>query len=155
MDIHERLGALGHELPQLPTPAGKYVPAVRSGRHVFVSGQLPMRGGQPVSEGPVPSAASVEQAQDAARQCALNALAAVDQAIAGDWSRLARIVRLGVFVNSDATFHEQHLVANGASEFIGEVFGDAGVHVRAAVGCASLPLNASVELELIAEVREH
>lgn len=152
MDIHERLGALGHQLPQLPKPVAKYVPAVRSGSHVFVSGQLPMREGKLVAEGPVASKASVEQAQHAAAQCALNGLAAVDQALEGDWGRLVRIVRLGVFVNSDPDFHEQHLVANGASELIGEAFGEAGVHVRAAVGCPSLPLGASVEIELLAEI---
>ena len=153
MDIHARLGELGHKLPELPKAVAKYVPALQSGPHVFVSGQLCMRQGQLMAEGPVPSQVSVEAAQAATAQCVLNALAAVDRVIDGDWSRLVRIVRIAVYVNSDPSFNEQHVVANGGSELLGEVFGEAGAHVRAAVGCSSLPLNSAVEAELVVEVR--
>lgn len=131
----------------------KYVPALQSGNHVFVSGQLCTKDGQLLAEGPVPSRVSAEEAQAAARQCVLNALAAIDRVLEGDWSRFVRVVRVGVYVNSDASFNEQHHVANGASELLGDLFGDQGQHVRAAVGCSSLPMNATVEAELMVEVR--
>lgn len=151
--LDERLASLGYELPKVAAAVGTYVPALQSGSHVFVSGQLCVRDGQPVAVGPVPSRVSVEEAQAATRQCVLNALAAVGQAIDGDWSRLVRIVRLGVYVYSDGDFHEQHLVANGGSELLGDLLGEAGRHVRAAVGCSALPLGATVEAELTAEVQ--
>ncbi|MFW6058634.1 MAG: RidA family protein [Phycisphaeraceae bacterium] len=153
MDIHERLKAQGLELPNMAAALAKYVPALQSGNHVFVSGQLCTKDGQLLAEGPVPSRVSAEEAQAAARQCVLNALAAIDRVLEGDWSRFVRVVRVGVYVNSDASFNEQHHVANGASELLGDLFGDQGQHVRAAVGCSSLPMNATVEAELMVEVR--
>ena len=153
MDIHERLKAQGYELPTMPTAVAKYVPAVQSGSHIYVSGQLCTRNGQLLAEGPVPSRVSLEEAQAAARQCVLNGLAAVDRMIDNDWSRFVRIVRVGVFVNSESSFNEQHQVANGASELLGDVLGEAGTHVRAAVGCISLPMNATVEAEMTVEVK--
>jgi enamine deaminase RidA (YjgF/YER057c/UK114 family) len=153
MDLHAKLASLNLKLPVAPKPIGHYVPAVRTGNLVYVSGQLPMSEGQLIAKGPVPSAVSLEQGQAAARQCALNALAIVGEQIGGDWSRLVRIVRVAVFVASDNGFTDQPKVANGASELLGQLFGDAGKHARAAVGVNVLPLGATVEVELIAEVR--
>jgi enamine deaminase RidA (YjgF/YER057c/UK114 family) len=153
MDIHAKLAELGLKLPAAPKPVAAYVPAVRSGNHIFVAGQLPMSEGKLLSTGPVGSAVTLEQAQAAARQCALNALAIVGDQLGGDWSRLVRIVRLGVFVASDNSFTDQPKVANGASELLGQVFGDLGRHARAAVGVNVLPLGATVEVEMTVEVR--
>lgn len=153
MDIHTKLASLGLKLPTAPKPVAAYVPAVRTGNLIVVAGQLPLIEGKLIATGRVPSSVSLEQAQTAARQCALNALAAVGDVIGGDWSRLVRVVRVGVFVASDNDFFEQPKVANGASELLGQVFGDAGRHARAAVGVNVLPLNAPVEVELMVEVR--
>jgi len=154
MDIHERLKAQGYDLPAMPTAVAKYVPAVRSGSHIYVSGQLCTKDGQLLAEGPVPARVTVEEAQAAARQCVLNGLAAIDRALDGDWSKFVRVVRVGVYVNSEASFNEQHTVANGASELLGDVLGETGTHVRAAVGCISLPMNATVEAEMLVEAAE-
>lgn len=153
MDIHAKLATLGLKLPVAPKPVAAYVPAVRTGNLIVVAGQLPLIEGKIIATGRVPSAVTLEQAQAAARQCALNALAAVGDVIGGDWSKLVRVVRVGVFVASDNDFFEQPKVANGASELLGQVFGDAGRHARAAVGVNVLPLNAPVEVELMVEVR--
>jgi len=152
MTPDQRLKELGHELPPAPGPVGSYVPFVRVGDLIFTSGQLPMREGKLVAAGKVGSALSIEQASDAARIAVLNALAQV-AAAAGGLSNIERIVRLGVFVNSEAGFTDQAKVANGASDLLVEVFGDAGRHVRAAVGVNELPLNAPVELELTAQMK--
>ena len=148
----QRLADLGLTLPDAPNPLAAYVPSVRAGNLVFVSGQLPFRDGQLIATGPVPSRVSIEQAQEAARQCVLNALAVLAEAVQGDLDRVRRIVRLGVFVASDPTFTDQPQVANGASELLQDIFGDIGRHARAAVGSVALPLGATVEVELIAEV---
>ncbi len=153
MDLIAKLKSLGLELPAAPKPVAVYVPAVRTGNLVVISGQLPFKDGKLLATGPVPSKVSLEAAQHAARQCALNALAVVGDQIAGDWSRLVRIVRLGVFVASDDAFTDQPKVANGASELIGELLGEPGRHARAAVGVNTLPLGATVEVEMMAEVR--
>jgi enamine deaminase RidA (YjgF/YER057c/UK114 family) len=153
MDIHAKLDAMGLKLPAAPKPVAAYIPAVQTGNLIVVSGQLPMRDGELVAKGPVPSAVSLVQAQDAAKQCALNGLAVVDAMIGGDWSKMVRIVRLGGFVQCDDGYGDQPKVINGASEFVGELFGDAGRHARAAVGVNSLPLGASVELEMLVEVK--
>lgn len=153
MDIHAKLASLNLKLPAAPKPVAVYVPAVRSGYHIFVSGQLPMNEGKLMASGRVPSKVTLEQAQAAARQCALNAIAILDAQLGGDWSKFVRIVRLGVFVSSDDAFTDQPKVANGASELMGQVFGEAGQHARAAVGVNTLPLGATVEVEVMAEVR--
>jgi len=150
--IANRLESLGIVLPQPPKPVAAYVPWVRSGQLIFVSGQIPLHEGDLIARGPVPSACSLEQAQGAARQCVLNALAVLQDAVDGDLDRLRRIVRLGAFICSDAGFTDQPKVANGASEVLLEIFGDAGRHARAAVGSIAFPLGASVEIELLAEV---
>ena len=149
--IQSRLEELNLTLPEAPKPVAAYVPAVRSGDLVFVAGQVPFSGGELLSTGPVPSAASVEKACQAAAQCALNGLAAAAGLLDGDLDRITRIVRLDVFVASDAGFHDQAKVANGASELLRDIFGAAGLHVRAAVGSIGLPLNATVMVEMVVE----
>jgi enamine deaminase RidA (YjgF/YER057c/UK114 family) len=153
MDVVAKLAELGWKMPEPPRPVGAYLPAVVSGNLIFVSGQLPMSGGKLLAEGPVPSAVSVESAQKAAAQCVVNALAIVGAELAGKWERIVRVVRIGVFVQSDRDFRDQAKVANGASELLQAIFADAGRHARAAVGAAALPLNASVEIEFIFEIR--
>jgi len=145
-----KLAAMGLALPPPPKPVGAYVPAVRSGNLVFVSGQLPMRDGELLVKGRVGSEVSVEEARACAQQAALNALAAV-AAETGGLKHVARIVRVTGYVASAPGFTDQALVLNAASELLVEVFGEAGRHSRAAVGAAELPLGAPVELELVIE----
>ncbi len=146
-----RLAELGLEVPEVAAPVAAYVPAVRSGQHVFTSGQLPMRQGSLITTGKVGAEVTPEQAVECARQCALNALAAIRAEI-GDLSRIKRVVKVVAFVASAPDFTGQPGVANGASELLGEVFGDVGRHARSAVGVAVLPLDAPVEVELVVEV---
>lgn len=153
MSFEQQLESLGLSLPPAPKPVASYVPAVRSGNLVFVSGQLPMKDGQLLATGPVPSRCSLEAAQAAARQCVLNGLAVLGDQLGGDFSRVVRVVRVGAFVQSDDGWTEQPKVANGGSELLQQLFGDAGRHARAAVGTNALPLGASVEIELLVEVR--
>lgn len=147
----ERLAALGLEVPAVAKPVAAYIPAVRSGIHVFTSGQLPMRDGQLMATGKVGGEVSQEEAVACAQQCALNALAAI-RAEVGDLSAVKRIVKVVCFVASTPDFTGQPLVANGVSELLGEVFGGAGRHARSAVGVPVLPLDAPVEVELVVEV---
>jgi len=147
----ERLADLGLTVPEVPKPVAAYIPALRSGNHVFTSGQLPMRDGQLMRTGKVGGEVSQEQAVECARQCALNALAAVHGEV-GELSAVKRIVKVVVFVASTPDFTGQPLVANGVSELLGEVFGQAGRHARSAVGVSVLPLDAPVEVELVVEV---
>ena len=146
-----RLRELGLELPSVPEPAGAYVPAIRAGILVFTAGQLPFVNGELRKTGKVGDAVSAEEAHAAARLCALNALAAA-AAEAGGLDRIGRVVKVTGFVASAAGFNAQPQVINGASELIGEVFGEAGLHARSAVGVAELPLDAPVEVELVAEL---
>jgi enamine deaminase RidA (YjgF/YER057c/UK114 family) len=148
-----RLAALGLTLPPVAAPLAAYVPAVRSGQHVYTAGQLPLADGKLLMTGRVGAQVSVEEAAALARTCALNALAAV-ASVTGGLSAVIRIVKIAGFVASDPSFTGQPLVVNGASELMLEVFGDAGRHARSAVGVAVLPLDAPVEIELIAEVRD-
>jgi enamine deaminase RidA (YjgF/YER057c/UK114 family) len=147
----ERLSELGLAVPEVAKPVAAYVPAVRSGNHVFTSGQLPMREGQLITTGKVGGEVSAEEAVECARQCALNAIAAVRAEI-GDLSNVKRIVKVVAFVASTPDFTGQPGVANGASELFGQVFGEVGQHARSAVGVPVLPLDAPVEVELIVEV---
>ena len=151
--IADRLASLGIELPEAPKPVAAYVPAVRTGNLIAISGQIPMRRGELIASGRVPSVVPVEDAQVAACQCVLNGLAVLHDALDGDLDRVERFVRLGVFVASDPTFTGQPTVANGASELLVEIFGDKGRHARAAVGSVALPLDATVEVEMLVEVR--
>ena len=150
MGVKDTLAELGYELPAVVPPLASYVPAVRSGNHVYTSGQLPMVDGTLVAVGKVGAEVSAEDATAAARTCALNALAAVDALVGLD--NVVRIVKVVGFVASAPGFTGQPGVINGASNFLGEVFGDAGVHARSAVGVAELPLGAAVEVEMIVEV---
>jgi enamine deaminase RidA (YjgF/YER057c/UK114 family) len=147
----ERLASLGLSVPEVATPVAVYVPAVRSGHHVFTSGQLPMRAGELMASGKVGGEVSQEEAVACAQQCALNAIAAV-KAEVGDLAAVKRIVKVVCFVASTTDFTAQPQVANGVSELLGEVFGDAGVHARSAVGVPVLPLDSPVEVELVVEV---
>ncbi len=152
MTTTQRLKDLNLVLPAAPKPVAAYIPAVRSGNLVFVSGQLPFLDGKLMATGPVPSHISIELGQAAARQCIVNGLAVLADQLGGSLDRVVRIVRVGVFVCSDPGFTEQPKVANGASELLQQLFGEAGRHARAAVGSVALPLGASVEVELLAEV---
>ena len=147
----ERLASLGLSVPDVAKPVAAYIPALRTGNYVFTSGQLPMRDGQLITTGKVGGEVTPEEAGECARQCALNALAAVKAEI-GDLSQVKRIVKAVVFVASTPDFTGQPGVANGASELFGDVFGEAGQHTRSAVGVPVLPLDAPVEIELIVEV---
>ncbi|MDQ1203581.1 RidA family protein [Rhodococcus sp. SORGH_AS_0303] len=150
MGVTEKLAELGLTLPPVVPPVASYVPAVRSGDHVFTSGQLPMVDGALTATGKVGAEVSAEDATAAARVCALNALAAID-ALVGIES-VVRIVKVVGFVASAPGFTGQPGVINGASNLLGELFGDAGIHARSAVGVAELPLGAAVEVEMIVEV---
>lgn len=151
-DIKKRLAELGIELPQVATPAGAYVPALRSGAHVYTSGQLPLVDGKLRRTGKVGAEVTLEDAYDDARQAALNALAAIDDLVGLD--KVTKVVKVVGFVASDPSFTKQPLVINGASELLGEVFGEAGKHARSAVGVAVLPIDTPVEVEVIVEVSE-
>lgn len=145
------LAGLGIELPPVAAPVAAYVPAVKVGGQVWTSGQLPFVDGQLTHVGKVGAEVSPEEATAAARTAALNAVAAAAQA-AGGLEQIRRVVKVVVFVASTPDFASQPAVANGASNLLGDIFGDAGIHVRSAVGVAVLPLNSPVEVELIVEV---
>jgi enamine deaminase RidA (YjgF/YER057c/UK114 family) len=147
----ERLAVLGLTLPPVATPVAAYVPAVRTGNHVYVSGQVPMVDGKLQATGKVGESVTAEEAASLARICALNGLAAA-AAAAGGLEAIARIVKVTCFVASAPSFSGQAQVANGASELLIEVLGDVGKHARSAVGMAVLPLDSPVEVELIVEV---
>ncbi len=147
----QRLVELGITLPTAPKPVAAYIPTRRSGAHLYVSGQIPIAGGQVTITGSVPSQVSIEQAKDAARLCTLNGLAAA-RAELGSLDRITRVVRVGCFVASDFGFGDQPKIANGCSELLVEIFGEAGRHARAAVGASALPLNVPVEIEFLFEV---
>lgn len=148
----ERLAALGLTLPAVVPPLAAYVPAVRFGSLVFSAGQLPMRDGSLLCTGKVGVDVTPEEAADCARQAAFNALAALAAEVGG-LDAIDRIVKVTVFVAGPPEFTGQPVVANGASEFLGTVFGDSGRHARSAVGVASLPLDAPVEVEVIAGLK--
>ncbi|MCH6197870.1 RidA family protein [Corynebacterium mastitidis] len=148
--ISERLAELGIALPAVAAPVASYVPAVRVGNQVWTSGQLPFVEGALPATGQVGKEVSPEEAAGYARTAALNALAAIDALVGID--NVARVVKVVGFVSSAPDFHGQPQVINGASEAIGEIFGEAGVHARSAVGVAELPLDAPVEVEVIAEL---
>jgi enamine deaminase RidA (YjgF/YER057c/UK114 family) len=147
----DRLAELGLTLPGVAAPVAAYVPAVRTGDYVYTSGQLPMVDGALAATGKVGAEVDAEQAKGHAQTCALNALAAVKAEI-GDLGKVRRVVKVVGFVASAPDFTGQPGVVNGASELLGKVFGDAGIHARSAVGVAVLPLDAPVEVELVVEV---
>ncbi len=147
----ERLAARGLDLPEVAAPLAAYLPTVRTGDLVFTAGQLPLRVGELIATGAVGGAVNVDEAVMCAQQCTLNALAAV-RAEVGELSAVRRVVKVVVYVASSTDFTAQAQVANGASELLGEVFGESGRHARSAVGVAVLPLDAPVEVELVVEV---
>lgn len=146
----DRLTELGIELPEVVAPLAAYVPAVRTGNLVYTAGQLPISGGELLATGKVGTEISADQAKDLARQCALNALAAIHALVGID--SVVKVVKVVGFVASAPGFDGQPGVINGASELFGDVFGEAGAHARSAVGVSELPRNAPVEVEVIAEV---
>jgi enamine deaminase RidA (YjgF/YER057c/UK114 family) len=149
--VEDALAELGLQVPEVAKPVAVYIPAVRSGNHVFTSGQLPMRSGELMVTGKVGGEVSEEEAVACAQQCALNAIAAVKAEI-GDLDQVKRVVKVVAFVASTPDFTGQPRVANGASELFGKAFGEAGIHARSAVGVPVLPLDSPVEVELIVEV---
>ena len=150
--VEDRLAALGHPLPELVPPAAAYVPAKRSGSHVWTAGQVPMVDGQMPATGKVGAEVTAEQAYDLARVCALNALAAV-KSVVGDLDEVVQVVKVLGFVAVDPSFTAISGVVNGASDLLVEAFGEAGKHARSAIGVAALPLDSPVEVELVVEVR--
>jgi enamine deaminase RidA (YjgF/YER057c/UK114 family) len=151
MSVYEKLREKGIALAELPPPVAAFVPWVRTGRLIFVSGHIAKRDGRPWA-GKLGAGISVEDGKQAARGIAIDLLSALHAAI-GDLNHISRIVKLLVLVNSDPGFTEQHLVANGASELLCEIFGEKGPHARSAFGVAQIPLGACVEIEMIAEVQ--
>jgi enamine deaminase RidA (YjgF/YER057c/UK114 family) len=152
MSIEEKLRRMGLELPEPPTPVAAYIPTVRTGNYVYVSGQIPRVKGEVKFRGHVGGELTVDDGRAAARICALNALAAVKKEI-GSLDRVHRIVKVTGFVASAAGFNEQPKVIDGASVLLNELFGDSGRHARSAVGVNELPLGVAVELEMIVEVK--
>lgn len=148
--IEKRLSDLGVALPVAAAPAANYVPFMASGNFVFTAGQLPLKDGKLTATGLLGRDVDVDAGKDAARQCAINILAQAKAAL-GDLEKIRRLVKITVFVASSPDFTEQHLVANGASDFLVAAIGERGKHARSAVGVASLPLNAAVEIEAIIE----
>ncbi|MGH3453592.1 MAG: RidA family protein [Nocardioidaceae bacterium] len=151
MTPEQRLAEQGLTVPDVVQPVAAYIPAVRTGSLVYTAGQVPKRGDSYLYTGKVGAEVSVDQAVECARQCSLNALAALKGEV-GELSRVQRVVKVVVFVASAPDFTGQPAVANGASELLGDAFGEAGLHARSAVGVAVLPLDVPVEVELIAEV---
>ena len=149
-DPYEKLAELGLKVPEVVPPVAAYVPAVRSGNHVYVSGQLPMADGKLLANGKVGAEITAEQAKELAARCALNGLAALEWLVGLD--KVVRIVKVVGFVASAPGFSGQPGVINGASELFGEIFGEAGRHARSAVGVAELPLDSPVEVEIVVEV---
>ncbi|MFF2805647.1 RidA family protein [Streptomyces sp. NPDC058000] len=149
--VEEKIAALGLKLPEVVPPLASYQPAVRSGSYVYTSGQLPMVDGALPVTGKVGAEVSPEQAKELAAVCALNALAAV-KSVAGDLDKIVRVVKVVGFVASAPDFTGQPGVINGASELLGEILGDRGVHARSAVGVAVLPIDAPVEVEIQVEI---
>ncbi|HKN73869.1 MAG TPA: RidA family protein [Candidatus Acidoferrum sp.] len=150
MSVYEKLNALGVSLPPVGPPAAAFLPFVRTGNLIFVSGHIARKDGQPWV-GKLGADLTTAEGKEAARGVAIQLMGTLDAAT-GDLNKITRIAKLLVLVNSAPTFTEQHLVANGASELLGEIFGDLGKHARSAFGVAQIPLGACVEIELIAEL---
>lgn len=150
--IQERLDKLGVTLPEAAAPAANYVPYAQSGKLVLTAGQLPLDAGKLIATGLLGRDIDTEAGKKVAKQCAINVLAQL-KAATGDLEKIARLVKITVFVASTPEFTEQHLVANGASDFLAEVLEERGKHARSAVGVAVLPMNAPVEVEAIVELK--
>ncbi|MCH7773989.1 MAG: RidA family protein [Bacteroidetes bacterium] len=150
--VEEKIKELGFTLPETPKPLAAYIPAIRTGDYVYTSGQVPFADGELKYSGKIGFDLSIEEGQKAAELCALNGLSAIKSEI-GDLNKIEQIVKVTVFVNSADGFTDQPKVANGASEFLGKIFGEAGKHVRSAVGVNELPVNSAVEVEMIVKVK--
>ena len=148
--IEDKLRELSIDLPTPPSPAGSYIPIVTTGNLAFVSGQIPMKEGKVVFEGKVPNEQSLDAARDAAKICIVNGLAQL-KANLGSLDKIIKFVRISGFVNSNPEFTEQPKVINAASDLLVEIFGDMAKHSRIAVGVASLPLNSTVEIDMVVE----
>ena len=148
--IEEKLKELGIDIPTPPSPAGSYIPVVTTGNLAFVSGQIPMKEGKVIFEGKVPENQSVDSAREAAKICIINGLAQLKVNL-GSLDKITKFVRISGFINSSPDFTEQPKVINAASDLLVEVFGDMAKHSRIAVGVASLPLNSTVEIDMIVE----
>lgn len=153
MSFEEKLKLLGITIPEAPRPVAAYIPALLSGNYVYTSGQLPLVDGQLKFAGKLDRDLTIEDGYRAARLCAINCLAAI-RGVLGSLDNIVRVVKVTGFVNSTAGFTQQPQVINGASEFLGDIFGDIGKHTRSAVGVSELPLNAAVEVEMIIEVKQ-
>jgi len=147
-----KLKEMGIELPEAPKPLAAYIPAIQAGEFVYTSGQVPLAAGELKYKGKVGSDLTEEQGYEAARLCAINCLSAI-KGVIGDLDKIAQVIKVTGFVNSAPGFSSQPKVVNGASEFLGQVFGDAGKHARAAVGVSELPINAAVEVEMIVKLK--
>lgn len=153
MDIHKKLSSLGLDLPKVAPPAANYVPyVIADDDMLYIAGQIPFLNGQKMHIGKVGETYTAEQAVDAAKACALNILAWVNEAVQGDWSKVKRCVKLGGFVNCTPDFIDHPVVINGASNLIGEIMGEAGKHARFAVGASSLPFGVAVEIDAVFEL---
>ena len=152
-DINAKLKELGITLPEVSLPAANYVPCMISGNTLFVSGQLPMKDGKPQFVGKVGREFSIEQGQECAQLCTINILAHVSKILGGDLSRIGKLIRLGVFVNAPDNFTDHPKVANGASDLMVNLLGDAGKHARFAVGVSGLPFGVAVEVDATFELR--
>jgi enamine deaminase RidA (YjgF/YER057c/UK114 family) len=150
--VEEKMKEMCFTLPETVKPLAAYIPAIRTGDYVYTSGQVPFADGKLKYSGKIGIDLSVEDGQKAAELCALNALSAIKSEI-GDLNKIERIVKVTVFVNSANGFTDQPKVANGASEFLGKIFGEAGKHARSAVGVNELPVNSAVEVEMIVKLR--
>ena len=150
--VEDRLKSLGMVLPEVPAPLAAYVPAKKVGQVIFTAGQLPLLKGELICKGLLGQDVDIEQAYQAARICTLNALAAI-KGVVKDLGQIVQVVRVVGYVASTSTFTQQPAIVNGASELLLEIFGEVGKHARSAVGVTSLPLNASVEIELTVEVK--
>ena len=151
-DPETRLKELGLTLPIPANPMANYAPWTRSGSLVFISGQIPLIDGTPLFQGEIGSTVSMEQAVLAARQCALNIIAHIKSACAGDLSRVKGVLKLNAFLNTPSQFADHPKIVNGASDLMVAVFGDKGRHARSSVGCSSLPLNCPIEIDAIIEI---
>lgn len=152
--VAKKLTDMGIELPQVSMPAANYVPTQVSGNVLYVSGTLPMKDGKPQFVGKVGREFSIEEGQECARLCGVNILAHVRNALGGDLSRVVKLVRMGIFVNAPEDFNDHPKVANGVSDMMVHLFGDAGKHARFAVGVSGLPFGVAVEVDATFEIKE-
>lgn len=151
MSIEDRVRAKRLQIPEPVKPLGAYLPALLSGNHIYVSGQLPYFNGKLIHPGLLGRDVTIEQGYEAARICALNSLSAI-KTVLSDLDRIKRIVKINGYVSSEKGFHDQPKIINGASEFFFEIFGKSGRHARSAVGVPALPMGSCVEIDLIAEI---